>query len=158
MMRGQVILHIRWRGGACSDTTVDLPRPIAERLRYTPALVDEVRHLALRLSDAQIAEALNRQGLHSSRGLPFTPSMIQWIRYRYGVPALCPNRPGELTVRQLADRLGVSICFVHYWIQQGVIQARQANDRGPWWITITDQDEQQLHDRVRTSGHLQNRR
>ena len=84
--------------------------------------------------------------------------MIQWIRYRYGVPALPANRPGELTVRQLAERLGVSIYFVHYWIQQGVIQARQANDRGPWWITLTDQDEQQLHDRVHTSGHLQNRR
>jgi DNA invertase Pin-like site-specific DNA recombinase len=154
----QVILHIRWQGGACSDTTVDLPRPIAERLRYTPALVDQVRHLALRQSNAEIAEALNRQGLHSSHGLAFTPSMIQWIRYRYGVPALPPNRPGELTVRQLAERLGVSIHFVHYWIQHGVIQARQANGRGPWWIALTDQDEQQLHNRVRTSGHLQNRR
>ena len=55
-------------------------------------------------------------------------------------------------------RLGVSIHFVHYWIQQGLIQARQVDDNGPWWITLTDEQEKQLHHLVSTSGHLQNRR
>jgi hypothetical protein len=154
----QIILHIRWRGGSCTDTTVDLPRPIADRLRYTPEIVGKVRDLARQLSDAQIAHELNRQGLRSSRGLTFTASMIQWIRFRHGVPAFSNVRPGEITVRELANRLGVSIHFVHYWIQQGLIQARQNDDRGPWWITLTDEQEKQLHQRVSVSGHLQNRR
>ena len=154
----QIIMHIRWHGGSCSDTTVELPRSVAERLRYAPEIVDKVRALALQLCDAQIVEELNRQGLRSSRGLPFTLSMIKWIRFRYGVPALSNIRPGEITVRQLASRLGVSIHFVHYWIQQGLIHARQANDGGPWWISLTGEQELQLHYRVRTSGHLQNRR
>jgi hypothetical protein len=84
--------------------------------------------------------------------------MIKWIRYRYNVPPGCLMRPEELTVKQLADRLAVSIHYVHYWIKQGVIQARQLDGRGPWWITISDQQEQQLRDHVRTSAHLQNRR
>ena len=83
--------------------------------------------------------------------------MIQWIRFRYRVTAYRPTRPDEITVRELAQRLGVSIHFVHYWIQRGVIQARQIIDHGPWWITLTEQEEEQLRDRVRTSGHLQNR-
>jgi DNA invertase Pin-like site-specific DNA recombinase len=152
----QVVLHVRWQGGACSDTTVELPRRIADRLRYPPQIVDRVRELSHQLSDPQIAEALNEQGLRSSRGLPFRLAMIKWIRYRYAIPSVCLKRPEELTVRQLADRLAVSIHFVHYWIKHGVIDARQLDGRGPWWITITDQQEQELHDRVRESAHLKN--
>ena len=152
----QVVLHVRWQGGACSDTTVELPRRIADRLRYPTQIVDRVRELSHQLSDPQIAEAMNQQGLHSSRGLPFTLAMIKWIRYRYAIPSVCLKRPEELTVRQLADRLAVSIHFVHYWIKHGVIEARQLDGRGPFWITITDQQEHELHDRVRKSTHLKN--
>jgi len=152
----QVVLHVRWQGGACSDTTVELPGRIADRLRYPPQIVDRVRELSHQLSDPQIAEAMNQQGLHSSRGLPFTLAMIKWIRYRYAIPSVCLKRPEELTVRQLADRLAVSIHFVHYWIKHGVIEARQLDGRGPFWITITDQQEHELHDRVRKSTHLKN--
>jgi DNA invertase Pin-like site-specific DNA recombinase len=152
----QVVLHVRWQGGPCSDTTVELPRRIADRLRYPPQIVDRVRELSHQLSDPQIAEAMNQQGLHSSRGLPFTLAMIKWIRYRYAIPSVCLKRAEELTVQQLADRLAVSIHFVHYWIKHGVIEARQLDGRGPWWITITDQQEQELHDRVRKSAHLKN--
>jgi DNA invertase Pin-like site-specific DNA recombinase len=152
----QVVLHVRWQGGACSDTTVALPRRIVDRLRYPTQIVDRVRELSRQLSDPQIAEAMNQQGLHSSRGLPFTLAMIKWIRYRYAIPSVCLKRPEELTVRQLADRLAVSIHFVHYWIKHGVIEARQLDGRGPFWITITDQQEHELHDRVRKSAHLKN--
>ena len=34
----QIILHIRWQGGACSDKTIELPLPIADRLRYSPQI------------------------------------------------------------------------------------------------------------------------
>ena len=150
----QVVLHVRWQGGACSDTTLALPIPIADRLRYPPPIVERVRELSHQLSDPQIVQTLNQQGLLSSRGLPFTLAMIKWIRYRYGIPSVCLMRPGEITVQQLAERLAVSIHVVHYWIKHGVIEARQLDGRGPWWITITDEQEQQLRDRVRTSAHL----
>ena len=154
----QVVLHVRWQGGACTDTTVELPRPIADRLRYPPQVVDQVRELASQHSDLQIVQALNQQGVRSSRGLPFTLAMVKWIRYRYEVPSGCLMRPDELSVKQLADRLAVSIHYVHYWIKRGTIEARQLDGRGPWWIKVNDPLEQQLRDHVQTSGHLQNRR
>jgi len=153
----QVVLHVRWQGGACTDTTVALPRPIADRLRYPPQIVDQVRELARKLSDLQIVDELNQRGVRSSRGLPFTLAMIKWIRYRYNVPSGRLMRPEELTVKQLADRLGVSIHYVHYWIKHGVIDARQLDGRGPWWITISGPQEQQLRDRMRQSARLKHR-
>lgn len=83
--------------------------------------------------------------------------MIQWIRYRYAVPPVRLQRPDEITVKQLADELGVSIHFVHYWIKQGEIKARQIDARGPWWISLTEHQRCNLHIRVRNSGHLQGR-
>ena len=150
----QVALHVRWQGGDCSRTTVDLPRPIADRLRYSPHIVDHVRQLSNHLSDRQIVDALNQQSLRSSRNLPFTLAMIKWIRYRYGVPPACLTRPEEQTVQQLADRLAVSIHVVHYWIKHGTIEARQLDGRGPWWISVTDELELELRNRVRNSARI----
>ena len=152
----QVILHIRWQGGACSDVTVTRRTPIAERLRYPTETVERIRALARTLSNAQIAQTLNTQGVPSAKGKPFTASMILWIRYRHGIPAARLQRSDEITVRQLADELGVSIYFVHYWIQQGVINARQIGDRGPWWITVSAQQRRDLRGRIRNSGHFKN--
>ena len=151
----QVILHVRWQGGACSDTTVNLPAPIAERIRYPAVIVERVRELSQRLSDRQIIAQLNQQGLRSPHGKPFTLSMIKWIRYRYEVPSISLKRPEELTVQQVAKRFGVSIYVVYYWIQRNVVEARQLDGRGPWWITLTDAKDAQLRDWVRNSGHLQ---
>jgi excisionase family DNA binding protein len=154
----QLVLHVRWQGGACSDIAVALPMPIADRLRYPPQVVEQIRELSQRLSDPQIVEILNQQGLRSSHGLPFNLSMVKWIRYRYAIPLISLMRPGELTVQQLAQRLGVGIGTVHYWIKNGMIEARQLDGRGPWWITVTHQQESKLQDYVRKSTRFKNHR
>jgi hypothetical protein len=119
----QVVMHVRWQGGACSDTTVSLPAPIAERIRYPAAIVEQVRELSHRLSDPQIVVHLNQQGLCSPHGKPFTLSMINWIRHRYDVPSISLKRPEELTVRQVGKRFAVSIHVVYYWIERSVVEA-----------------------------------
>jgi DNA invertase Pin-like site-specific DNA recombinase len=153
----QVVLHVRWLGGACSDITVKLPPTLADRVRNSPETVDKVRELSRTLSDYQIVQALNQQGIRNSRGLPFKVDMVRWIRYRHNIPSLCLTRQDEICVRELADSLGVRSQVINYWIQRGLIQARKIDERGPWWITISEQEERQLRDRVRTSGHLRNR-
>jgi DNA invertase Pin-like site-specific DNA recombinase len=157
VQKRQVVLHIRWQGGACSNVTVQRRTPIADLLRYPLATVERVRALSWELPDAQVAQALNDEGLLSSKGQAFTLSIVRWIRYRYAVPAARLQRADEITVKQLADELGVSIHFVHYWIKQGVIDARQIDGHGPWWITLSASQRHDLYDRVRNSGHLQDR-
>jgi hypothetical protein len=151
----QIILHIRWQGGACSDKTVELPLPIADRLRYSPPIIERVRDLAAQMSDARIAQTLNQEGLRSSRGLQFTAPMIQWIRYKHDIARLNLMEPDEVTVQQLCQRLGVSLYVIHYWIKRGMIPARRIDGRGPWWIKLTAQSEIELHSRVSNSAHLQ---
>jgi len=151
----QLLAHIRWQGGACTDICVQLPPNIADRVRYPAAVVDRVRHLAQSLPDGDIADCLNQEGQVSALGKPFTGSMIQWIRYRYQIPRATLVRPEELTVQQVAERFRVSPNVVYYWIDRGVIEARRLNAGSPYWITLNETDEQKLRDWVRNSCRIQ---
>jgi DNA invertase Pin-like site-specific DNA recombinase len=151
----QLLAHIRWQGGACTDICVQLPPNIADRVRYPAAVVDRVRHLAQSLPDGDIADCLNQEGQVSALGKPFTGSMVQWIRYRYQIPRARLVRPEELTVQQVAERFRVSPGVVYYWIDRDVIQARRLNAGSPYWITLNETDEQKLRDWVRNSCKIQ---
>ena len=85
--RKQALLHIRWQGGSLEDLVVNLPAPIADRLRYPDCIVVKVRSLAKKLPDMEIASTLNQKGLLSAKKKPFTVSMIRWIRYKHRIPA-----------------------------------------------------------------------
>ena len=124
---------------------------MADRVRYPAAVVDRVRHLAQSLPDGDIADGLNQEGQISALGKPFTASMIKWIRYRHQIPKARLVRPEERTVQQVAQRFGVSLNVVYYWIERGVIQARRLNAGSPYWITLNETDKQKLRDWVHNS-------
>ena len=60
------------------------------------------------MTDAQIAVALNQEGLLSAKGQRFTSSIVKWMRYRYEIPTPLRKASDELTVRQVAERFAVS--------------------------------------------------
>jgi DNA invertase Pin-like site-specific DNA recombinase len=150
----ELLVHIRWQGGACSERVVPLPPKIADRLRYPDTVVERVRELAQGLPDSEIAAQLNREGHTSARGRPYTTKIIQWIRWRYQIPPATLKNPEELTVQQVAQQFGVSTGVVYHWIEHGVITARRLNDRTPYWITLKPADEQKLRYWVRNSPRL----
>ncbi len=150
----QLLMHIRWQGGACTDRSVQLPPNIADLVRYPAAVVMRVRELAQSLPDVQIAAQLNREGYNSAKGKPYTTKIIQWIRWRYRIPPVTLKKPEELTVPQVAQQFGVSAGVVYYWIEHGIIVARRLNDGAPLWITLKAGDEQELRDWVRNSSKI----
>ncbi|HZM09046.1 MAG TPA: recombinase family protein [Candidatus Limnocylindrales bacterium] len=150
----QLLVHIRWQGGACTDLSLQLPPNIADRLRYPAAVIERVRELAQGLRDAQIAPQLNREGHSSATGKPYTAKIIHWIRWRYQIPPAMLKKPEELTVQQVAQRFAVSLSVVYYWIEHRVIPARQLSSGMQYWITLSENDEQKLQDWVRNSGRI----
>jgi DNA invertase Pin-like site-specific DNA recombinase len=151
----QLLVHIRWQGGASTNLTVQLPPSIADRLRYPAALVGRVRELAHGLPDAEIANRLNREGHTSAKGKPYTTPIVRWIRWRHGIPPAALRRPEELTVPEVAHHFGVSAGVVYYWIERSLIQARRLNQGMPYWITLNGADELKLRDWVRNSTRIQ---
>src|SRR5260370_24375531 len=97
----QLLVHLRWQGGASTNLTVQLPLSIADRVRYPAALVDKVLELAHGLPDAEITAQLHRQGHASPKVKPYTTRIGRWIRWRYQIPPATLRRPEELTVQQV---------------------------------------------------------
>jgi DNA invertase Pin-like site-specific DNA recombinase len=146
-------LQIRWQGGA-TETIVVHQRPNrADAVRYPEAFVAQVRDLAERYADKEIAVRLNAEGLTSSTGKSFTASMISWIRFKHRIPG--PSRlPGTLTVNEVRARYGVSMHVVYYWIARGIVAATQRETNTPYAITISDNVDRRLRKWVANSGHL----
>ena len=148
------LLQVRWQGGVCEEIRVELPRPVADRWRHDDALVERVRELAMTLDDAQIAARLNDEGLKTNKGNPFTIKSIKWIRHKHKIPPVDDRKVGELTVKEVATRLGVSCGVVYYWIDKGLIHGRRRNAGSPYLPAVTPELEQELAQRVAQSTRL----
>jgi len=152
-----VNLHIRWQGGENETIQVRLPENRADAMRYPTEFIDHVRTLALCHPDDKIAELVTAEGRQSSTGKPFTIDMIRWIRWKHRIPAPKPA-PGAFSVRNIAERYGVSPHVVYYWIERGVVTAQQRKENRPYEIMIDDATDHRLQDWVATPYHITPRR
>lgn len=59
----QLVLHIRWQGGAMEDIPVGIPANYADQIRYGDHIIDRVRELSQSHTEAQIADLFNAEGL-----------------------------------------------------------------------------------------------
>ena len=145
---------IRWRSGASEQHTIERPKTRQEVTRTPVEAIELTRRLAAEHTNAQIAEQLNIAGLRTSNGGPFAVEHVQWIRWRHKIPyPTTMARDGELTVRHVAERLGVSTGLIYASISTGKLTAR----RGPanrLYIPFPPQVEQQCRELVQNSIHL----
>ena len=110
--------------------------------------------MAATLTNAQVAQCLNQEGLRSPKGKSFTASMIQWVRYRYRIPGPQLKQAEEVTVDELMAQFGVSRHVVYYWIDRGLVQARQIQPGSPYWIRLNATTEQTLSEWVKNSSRI----
>lgn len=148
-------LGIRFRGGTTEEVELALPPRVSDRLRTPRDLVDRVAELAPTLSDDEVARTLNDEGWSSPKGSKFHAGIVKWIRYRYEIAGRDPRRPGELTVRETADKFGVNPGVVYYWLERGMLEARRKNQGTPYWITLSPEKEVELATRVADSSKIQ---
>lgn len=152
----QAVLHILWQGGAGSELLVDLPPKRCEQVRCPEDVVTRVRELALTLRDVEIAKKLDQDGVVTPIGKRYTPDGIRWIRWKHRIPAVQLKRvAGELSVKEVANRFGVSIHTVYYWIEQGVLTARRLRPNSPFWVTMNSEKARELRVRVKKSSKIQ---
>jgi excisionase family DNA binding protein len=146
----EVVLHIRWQGGACEDLRIDIPPNRLERERYSEEVVERVRDMASTLPDREIALQLNGVGCRSARGgKPITGPVVREIRQMRGIPAAQERRTRELTVREAAQRLGVSPRQVQEWIEQGLLKPRRIAGSPRCWVTLDVQKVFELQEWMR---------
>lgn len=152
----QVILHMRWQGGVSEEIKVTLRPSYSDQLRYSGDFVDQIRQLAMTLSDEEIVEHLNSKGLLSAKGRQFTCKSIEWIRQKHRIPSPLPlqKREDEWTVNEVAKKFNVSKNVVYYWISRNFVDSRKLRSGWPYWITLSIEKEEELKKRVAESYKL----
>jgi excisionase family DNA binding protein len=137
---GQADLLIRWKGGATTDLTLAIRRA-QPKIRTSDDTIDLITRLAAHHPDAVIAGILNRQGKRTARGLSYTASRVQSLRYHRNIPAYQPTPAtveGDLlTVAEAAKTLGTAPSTLHRWINDGFIPAEHDTPGAPWRIRLT---------------------
>jgi DNA invertase Pin-like site-specific DNA recombinase len=146
---------IRWRSGATEQHTIQRPPTPADAKRTPSTVIERIERLAPDHTNAQIAEQLNAAGMRTSSGVPFDEKAIRWLRWRYRIMTGPEQllRDGEVTVAQLAERLGVAHSVIYAWISTGKLAAR----RGPakrLYIPLPREVEKQCQELVASSVHL----
>ena len=119
--------------------------------RTPPEAVKLIAQLAPQRTNAEIATELNAQGLRTGAGLPFNAQAVRFVRRAHNIPT--GPQQGELTVGEVAERLGVSCGVVYYWFRHGKLAVRRAGaDR--LRIPFPPEVERQCRERVANSTHI----
>jgi DNA invertase Pin-like site-specific DNA recombinase len=151
----KVILHIRWQGGATENITVDIPPLAHEMYRCPQTIIEKIGCLAKTLPDLAIVKELDRQGLLAPKGSQFTVSSVRFLRHKYGIASPMPAAH-EVTVEQLIGEFGVSKHVAYYWINRGIVKARQIIPGAPYWITLDNETKNRLKTWATQSSRIPN--
>jgi excisionase family DNA binding protein len=146
-----VRVGIRWQSGAAEEHTIQRPQGI---IRHTPPeALELLRRLGPHRSNAELAAELNAGGLRTGTGRPFDALAVSRLRTDHHLPPQPLLADDELTVTQVAERLGISHGAVYYWISHGQLAARRGHGKR-LCIPFPPQVEQQCRQRIATSTHF----
>ena len=125
----QIQLRVVWRGGATTASTVRVTVGSFALLSDAATMEKTIEQMARSgHSDKEIASHLTSQGYRSPMANTVLNSTVRLVRLRRGILAKAyqsrrRNVPGFLTVRQLAERLGISRWWINDRIRNGTISA-----------------------------------
>src|SRR6266536_1718024 len=151
--RAKLRLVIRWHSGA-TDELLTSRRPSAITLRRTPAgAVELLQRLGSERDDAELAEELNATGYLTGAGRPFDVKAVRWLRHVHHMPPPATFQPGELSVAEVAQRLGISAGAVYYWVQHDQLAAGRTPS-GRWCVPFGPEVEAACRQKIASSAHL----
>ena len=145
----EIRIGIRWRAGACEEQAAT-----RTRMRTGQTAVELIRRRKLEgLRDTDIAAELRNLGLRTARGHEFGTRDVRNVRHTIGLARPSPLDAGELTVNQVAARLGVKPSAVYYWLRAGDLPYRK-RATGAVCIPFSTETEATLRARLAVSRHV----
>jgi hypothetical protein len=146
-------IGIRWRSGAVEEVVTHRWKSAVESRRTSADVVALVARLAPERTDAEIADSLNAEGRTTGTGHPFDVEAVRWVRFAHRIRSRPLLAPGELTVEQVAARLGISAGAVYYWIDHGQLEARRG-PAGRLCVPFSPEVARTCRERMASSRHL----
>jgi excisionase family DNA binding protein len=146
-------IGIRWHTGASEEVIVARRMAVVEFRRTDHAAVELARRIGATMDNAALAAELNAAGFRTGAGRTFDCDAVSSMRHYHGIGSPELLLPGELTVRDVAQRLGVNQGTVIEWINRGRLAARRGISNR-WCIPFGPEIEAAWRRHVATSAHV----
>lgn len=137
--RLRVLVH--WQGGQHTELDLQKRKTGQTRWKTTESTLELIEQLARLMSDKQIAAQLNRMGIKSAKGHSWTRTRVGNFRKDYAIANYTPGERqarGELTIEEVAAKLGVSYSTVQRMIRRKQLSGHQVCPGAPWIIRSED--------------------
>jgi len=140
--RDQIIVHVRFKGGAVKTLTVSLPLSAPKLRKTDAAVIQKIDRLLDDHTDGEIAAILNAKGMRSGEGKLFHRGIILRLRERYHLANRFTRMraAGMLTKEEIAALQGVSVASVKEWRLRGLLCAHRYNDKGDYLFEVPGHD------------------
>lgn len=117
----EIRVGIRWHAGAHEEHLATRTRMLTNQ-----DAIDLIRRRKNEdMRDTDIAAELRALGLRTARGHEFGTRDVRNVRHSIGLTRPSPLAPDELTVQEVATRLGVKPSTVYYLLRTGEIPHRK---------------------------------
>lgn len=152
----QVHLKLHWHGGDHTELLVRKNRSGRTRFATDADTVGLIRALARLLSDAGIAQLLNRLRKRTSTGNTWNVARVCSFRHNYDIAVYRDGERaerGEVNLEEAAGILQVNAMAVLRLIQRKVLPARQPCIGAPWSISRIDLDSPAIRQALSGGRH-----
>ena len=138
----EIVLIIHWKGGRHSELRLRKPRTGEHSCSTSDDALAVIRSMASRWSDQDIATTLNRMALPTGQGKTWTAHRVGSIRRVRDIHAYkSAEKDGVwLTMREAAQRCGVTSHRIRKLIKAGILPAKQVVPGAPFQIRAADLD------------------
>jgi excisionase family DNA binding protein len=146
----EVVLVIHWSGDRHSELRVKKNATGKHRRCTDIEAIGVIRQMAERFSDEQIAATLNRLGLRTGADNTWNEGRVRSAREYQQLPAFDSNHPRKdfVTLREAAQRLGLSLTIVRRLIAEKKLPATQVITYAPWQISAEALDSEAVRAEV----------
>lgn len=144
-------VRVQWHSGVVSELQIARPGR-GKQYAHDPKVVDRIRQLAAASKhDEEIAQQLNREGLRTGSGRPWSAVLVHMTRRARRIKRVAPDLPrmrplphrhpatGRYSVPGVMARFRATESMVHYWIKRGIVSATRADfgtHRNVYWVEI----------------------
>lgn len=143
-------LIVHWHGGA--HTQLSVSRPLQAGIAHKTAEEDceLIRKMAVRYSDAEIAQVLSKLGRKTGKGNRWTQTSVGIARRKLGIKPAPPKDPNLFNSVQTQKYLGISDSTLMRLIENKLLPATQLVPFAPYEINKADLDSEPIVGIVKT--------
>jgi DNA invertase Pin-like site-specific DNA recombinase len=127
----ELILQVRFRGGATQTLSIPAARPSWQTWETAPEVVQAIDALLNEHTDAEIATILNERGLHAGKGGTFHARIVAKVRREHGLKSRYKRlrEAGLLTAEEVAERLDIRPPTVKKWHAAGLLRGQAYDNK-----------------------------